>query len=84
MGQASLSPPDSLLPASRTLFRPLVAALSSFVTLFLYSYLAAPPQSKLAELSDLIAQRYVEEPDMVALEGAAASAMVDATADRWS
>ena len=62
----------------------LVAALSSFLTLFLYSYLAAPTVSKLDELSALIEERYVEEPDMAALEDAAADAMVDAAGDRWS
>ena len=69
-----------LIPASYIL----VAALSSFFSLFLYANLAAPPVSKLDELSQLIEERYVEEPDMAALEDAAASAMVKATADRWS
>lgn len=62
----------------------LVAALSSFVTLGLQFALGSPGGSKLDELSQLIQQRYVETPDMTALEDAAASAMVHATADRWS
>ena len=62
----------------------LVAALSSFVTLGLQFALGSPSGSKLDELSQLIQQRYVETPDMTVLEDAAASAMVHATADRWS
>lgn len=62
----------------------LVAALSSFVTLGLQFALGSPGGSKLDELSQLIQQRYVETPDMTVLEDAAASAMVHATADRWS
>jgi carboxyl-terminal processing protease len=62
----------------------LVAALSSFLTLGLQFALGSPGSSKLSELSQLIQQRYVETPDMTALEDAAASAMIHATGDRWS
>lgn len=40
--------------------------------------------SKLVELSEYIDKYFVDDADMTALEDAAASAMVEATGDRWS
>lgn len=59
----------------------LVAALASVLTMAVSEY-AAP--NKLAELENLISEKYIEGSDRVALEDAAASAMVAATGDRWS
>lgn len=57
----------------------LVAALSTALTLHFF-----PGGGKLAELEDMIDERFIGEADPAALEDAAASAMVKATGDRWS
>lgn len=44
----------------------------------------AADASKLDQLAAVIDEFFIEEPDMTALEDAAASAMVTATGDRWS
>lgn len=57
----------------------LVAALSAALTLHF-----VPQGGKLAELEDLIAERFIGEAESKKLEDAAAAAMVKATGDRWS
>lgn len=57
----------------------LVAALSTALTLHVM-----PQGGKLAELEELIQERFIGEADTKALEDAAAAAMVSATDDRWS
>lgn len=57
----------------------LVAALSAGLTLHF-----APQSGKLAELENLIEERFVGEAEAKTLEDAAADAMVKATGDRWS
>lgn len=65
----------------------LVAMLASVITLAV-SYRAAAPagaeQSKLSELQELIEDCFIGEVDPVAIEDAAADAMVNALGDRWS
>lgn len=65
-----------------TLSHILVAALAAVVTLSL----AAPKTgtSKLDQLESLILERFIGESDQVAMEDAAAEAMVDSLGDRWS
>lgn len=65
-----------------TLSHILVAALAAVVTLSL----AAPKTgtSKLDQLESLILERFIGESDRVAMEDAAAEAMVDSLGDRWS
>lgn len=58
----------------------LVAVAASAVTFILFG----TPKSKLDQLQELIQTRFIGEVDQTALEDAAASAMVDAIADRWS
>ena len=61
----------------------LVAALSTAITLgIVYRYDLG--SSKLEELSGIIADFYIEDVDMTALEDTAAEAMVKAAGDRWS
>lgn len=60
----------------------LVAALASFLTLFLFG--SSVGVSKLDQLESLILERFIGEADGIALEDAAAEAMVAATGDRWS
>lgn len=63
----------------------LVAALASFCTLLLTQKPNEPaPYSKLAELENLIEERFIEEVDTGAMEDAAAAGMVDSLGDRWS
>lgn len=57
----------------------LVAALASVVTLAAFS-----SESKLEELERLLTQRFVGQTDTVAMEDAAAAAMVASLGDRWS
>lgn len=57
----------------------LVAALSSAVTLALFG-----GESKLEELERVLKNNFVGDTDTVAMEDAAASAMVAALGDRWS
>lgn len=57
----------------------LVAALASAVTLAIFG-----GESKLDELERLLTHQFVGETDTVAMEDAAATAMVNALADRWS
>lgn len=59
----------------------LVAALATVLTLAMAGG-SAP--SKLDRLEALIAERFIGEADLQALEDAAAAAMVKATGDRWS
>ena len=65
-----------------TLSHILVAALAAVVTLSL----AAPKAgtSKLDQLESLIPERFIGDSDRVAMEDAAAEAMVDSLGDRWS
>ena len=65
-----------------TLSHILVAALAAVVTLAV----AVPKSevSKLEELESLILERFIGESDQVAMEDAAAEAMVDSLGDRWS
>lgn len=58
----------------------LVAALSTAITL----HFMPGSNSKLAELENLIEERFIGEADTKELEDAAASAMVKATGDQWS
>ena len=60
-----------------------VAVLSSILTLAMTQANAEPP-SKLDALEKLIAEKYIGECDLTALEDAAAAAMIQATGDRWS
>ena len=62
----------------------LVAALASFLTMAASTFLGNPGPSKLEQLLALIDEKYVGEADPVALEDAAADAIVAATGDRWS
>lgn len=64
-----------------TLSHLLVAVLAAFLAL----QLAPTPQpSKLDQLEDLILERFIGEKDRIAIEDAAADAMVEALGDRWS
>ena len=60
----------------------LVAVLASFLTLLLFG--GSTGVSKLDQLERLILERFIGEADAVALEDAAAEAMVAATGDKWS
>ena len=64
----------------------LTAMLATLVTLTLTMRPAAPAAetSKLDELQNLIEQCFIGEVDSVAIEDAAADAMVNALGDRWS
>lgn len=59
----------------------LVAALAVTVTLLIWQ---PEPPTKLENLQSLIDEKYIGEADAVAMEDAAARAMVDAIGDRWS
>ena len=63
----------------------LVAAMASCLTLVV-APLVMPEtgQSKLDQLSDLIREQFIGEVDAIAMEDAAAYAMVDSLGDRWS
>ena len=60
----------------------LVAAAASFLTLWLL--VPRTGMEKLAQLENLITQRFVGEADKTQLEDGAAYGMVSATGDRWS
>ncbi len=60
-----------------------VSVLSTVLTLALYTWQTGGI-SKLDQLETLIEDYYIEEADSTLLEDAAASAMLDATGDRWS
>lgn len=62
----------------------LVAVLSTLLTLTLVHYEIGLKPSKLAQLENLIQEKFIGEADMDRLEDAAAEAMVAATGDRWS
>ena len=62
----------------------LTALAASAVTLGAVALLAGDGYSKLEQLEDLIEQRFIGEEDRVAMENAAADAMVQALGDRWS
>lgn len=62
----------------------LVAALASALTFGIIHLDKGLSPSKLDQLQDLIDDRFVDDPDMTALEDAAAAAMIAATGDRWS
>lgn len=66
---------------SQTVSYILVAALASFVTLYLS---ARSNQNKLDELRNLIQQRFIGEVTQEQLDDGAAAGMVSATGDRWS
>lgn len=59
----------------------LVAALATVITL---AMVGGSAPSKLDRLEALIAERFIGDADVQAMEDAAASAMVKATGDRWS
>ena len=61
----------------------LVAVLASVLTMASTGGIAAG-SSKLAQLEDLILERFIAGADQTELEDAAAAAMVAATGDRWS
>ena len=62
----------------------LAAVLATVLTLTLQAYWTTPEESKLDQLEGLIEERFIGEVDTVAIEDAAAEAMVDALGDRWS
>ena len=62
----------------------LVAVLATVATLTMVHLEIGLKPSKLNQLEDLIAERFIGDADMEALENAAADAMVQATGDRWS
>lgn len=63
----------------------LVAAVACCLTLVISgNWQRISPESKLTELMYLLDQYYADDLDVVALEDAAAGAMVDALPDRWS
>ena len=62
----------------------LVAMLATALTLTIVDRQVGLAPSKLDQLEDLIAERFVGEADETALEDAAAAAMISATGDRWS
>lgn len=63
----------------------LVAALASAVTMFTAAEaVPASQSSKLTQLADLIEERFIGESDRVAMEDAAAEAMVNSLGDEWS
>ncbi len=61
-----------------------VAALTAAVTLALADFQFGLKPTKLEQLETLIQQKFIGESEAVALEDAAAHAMVAATGDRWS
>ena len=62
----------------------LVAMLATVLTLCLQSSPEVAGQSKLDQLEALIEERFIGEVDTVAMEDAAADAMVNSLGDRWS
>ena len=62
----------------------LVALLSTLITLTMVHLEIGLQPSKLQQLEALIEERFIGEADRIALEDAAAQAMVKATGDRWS
>lgn len=62
----------------------LVAMLATVLTLTMVHREVGLVPTKLEQLENLIQERFIGEADPVALEDAAASAMVKATGDRWS
>lgn len=67
----------------QTLSHLLVAVLASSLTFALCAR-QQPEYSKLQRLEDLILERFIGESDRIAMEDAAAEAMVDSLGDRWS
>lgn len=61
----------------------LTAVFASILTLTLYSH-TVPRPGKLAELEQLILQRFIGQSDQTLMEDAAADAMVRSLGDRWS
>ena len=59
-------------------------ALCAGMVLQRFSAQPGPEQSKLGELQELIEERFVGETDSVAMEDAAAAAMIGALGDEWS
>lgn len=62
----------------------LVAVLATLLTLAVVNYEVGLAPTKLEQLENLIEDRFIGEADRVAMEDAAADAMVTATGDRWS
>lgn len=62
----------------------IVATASSLITVHAVIGITGNEYSKLAEMTALIDQRYVDEYDKTAMEDAAANAMIGALGDRWS
>ena len=62
----------------------LVAAMATVITLSMTQPGSADHgYTKLEQLEDLIAERYIGEADLTEMEDAAAAAMLSATGDRW-
>ena len=62
----------------------LVAVLATVLTLTMVHLDVGLQPSKLDQLEDLIAEKFIGEADFEELEDAAAAAMIKATGDRWS
>lgn len=61
-----------------------VAVTAAFCCALVLLFTTAGEKNKLAELEDVIREKFIDEVDMVAVEDAAAAAMVDALGNRWS
>lgn len=62
----------------------LVAVVSASCAAVVILFSVAGQQNKLQELESVIRERFIDEVDAVAIEDAAAAAMVDALGNRWS
>jgi carboxyl-terminal processing protease len=61
-----------------------VAAVAATCAVFVLLFAMAGEENKLQELERVIRERFIDEVDTVAIEDAAAAAMVDALGNRWS
>lgn len=62
----------------------LVAVAAASCTVFVMLFAIAGERNKLEELEAIIEERFIDDVDKVAIEDAAAAAMVDALGNRWS
>ena len=62
----------------------LIAAIAALITLTVVWSSVIDSQGKLAELQNLVDEKFIGEADWDAVENAAASAMIEALGDRWS
>ena len=62
----------------------LVAALASAATFFVTAEDPSPNMVKLAQLEQLLSEKFIGEADLTDMGDAAAAAMVDSLGDRWS